>query len=210
MSLDIRSRGPRSLCAVAQRGNGAELSGRPDLGTRGCNSRPSGLGADNILDDLRDGGLNVTGSDNNCGMTDNVSASIQYQGTTTAGVQITSDGKCKARDGTNVVGFGNLPSQYLGFTCTWTNGAETEVKESDMRLNKVEYSWTYSGASFSCSNRWVIEAVTTHERLHTFGIRHVDESSHANLSASSHINGPCQNSESTLGRGDVLGLRTKY
>ena len=50
----------------------------------------------------------------------------------------------------------------------------------------------------------------THERGHTFGLNHVAESGHGNLTMSTIINGTCQASERTLGRGDVIGLDRKY
>ena len=50
----------------------------------------------------------------------------------------------------------------------------------------------------------------THERGHTFGLNHVAETGHGNLTMSPLINGPCQINERTLGRGDVLGLDRKY
>jgi predicted Zn-dependent protease len=55
-----------------------------------------------------------------------------------------------------------------------------------------------------------VKAVMTHERGHTFGINHVSETSHKNMTMSPNINGPCQDSESTLGLGDVEGLRALY
>ncbi|WP_338089092.1 matrixin family metalloprotease [Nannocystis pusilla] len=55
-----------------------------------------------------------------------------------------------------------------------------------------------------------VKAVMTHERGHTFGLGHVGESSHGDLTMSPTINGPCQDSESTLGEGDVAGLRALY
>jgi hypothetical protein len=62
----------------------------------------------------------------------------------------------------------------------------------------------------SCRNRYDLEAVMTHERGHTFGLNHVSESGHGNLTMSTQINGPCQLTERTLGWGDVLGLDNKY
>jgi hypothetical protein len=62
----------------------------------------------------------------------------------------------------------------------------------------------------SCNHRYDLESTVTHERGHTFGLGHVSESNHGNLTMSSASNGACQFSERTLGRGDVLGLANKY
>jgi hypothetical protein len=50
----------------------------------------------------------------------------------------------------------------------------------------------------------------THERGHTLGLGDVSEAYHPNLTMSSQTNGPCQTSERTLGRGDAIGLHSKY
>jgi hypothetical protein len=43
-----------------------------------------------------------------------------------------------------------------------------------------------------------------------YGLDHVAESTHGNLTMSSAINGPCQNQESHLGWGDINGLNVHY
>jgi hypothetical protein len=55
-----------------------------------------------------------------------------------------------------------------------------------------------------------VQGVTTHERGHTFGPGHVSEQSYPNQTMSERINGTCQGSERSLGRGDAVGLNRKY
>jgi hypothetical protein len=63
--------------------------------------------------------------------------------------------------------------------------------------------------SGTCGGRYVIRAVQAHERGHTFGLEHVAESTHGNLTMSEQI-GSCSDQEFWLGRGDVLGMRARY
>lgn len=172
-------------------------------------STPSGSSADAMEAKLKRAATNITASRNSCSMADQVGATQSYLGRTTKAAQITAAAACGASpDGTNVVDFGDLPDGTLGLACVWYDGAGNAV-EADVRFNKVDAKW-YADKPSSCSGRFSVEAVATHEFGHVFGLGHVTESKNGNLTMSPQINGACQNAEATLGRGDVLGLRAKY
>jgi matrixin len=150
-------------------------------------------------------GWNITRGDNNCGLPDGISATHSYRGTTSRGANITSGSRCAARDGRSVVAFGDLAG-YLGMACWWTRNGS--IVEGDVKLNSFEYRW-YALRPRGCRNRWSIEAAATHEIGHVFGLRHVSERFHPTLTMSPLIKA-CQDSEATLGLGDILGLQTLY
>lgn len=182
-------------------------------------SIPGYLVVDNVETAVREGGTNIITSHNNCGLADNApNAYLQYEGNTPdgVGVDINTDATCQnSSDGYSVVGFGGLPGNFLGRTCVWGFG-ETgfdEVSQGDIRLNQDDFRWTTHGEDNSCwdgVNNWDIESTMTHERGHHFGIAHVDEEYHGSLTMSERSDGPCQTSERTLGRGDVISLNIVY
>jgi hypothetical protein len=155
---------------------------------------------------LREATSNITGGRNDCGLTDAIGVTAQYQGRTSTGTDINATGGCNARDGVSVTGFGDLPGGTLALTCTWSTNAG-EAVESDARINKAEFTWTTDANSASCSNRYGLEAIMTHERGHTFGLGHVAAGSALTMRPGF---GPCDGSAATLGLGDVRGLRQKY
>jgi Matrixin len=167
---------------------------------------PDEVGQDAATGAVKDSAKNITQVDNNCGLGDNVSATQLYEGTTTKSANIGSDSSCLSKDGTSVVSFGNLASSDLAMTCWWTVGNDTV--EADIKLNKTEYSWVVNIGS-NCSTKFSVEAVATHEFGHAFGLGHVTEGSHSALTMSPVIS-TCQNSEATLGLGDVKGLEAQY
>lgn len=171
------------------------------------NASTSPINADNVEDALIEGTKGITRARNSCGMEDNVAATHVYKGRTSTPTQIRNDGTCKAGDGKSVVGFSDLPKGVLAVACTYSTAAGVAI-ESDIRFNKVDHHWTTNPSS-GCSNRFDVQSVMTHERGHSFGLGHVGEANHGALTMSTRIS-PCQKSERTLGRGDVLALRDLY
>lgn len=172
-------------------------------------STPDELTADAAEAAIKAGTANITGSANSCGLADEVGATHEYLGRKSKSANISSAGNCLAKDGDNLVSFGDLPGGVLATACVWYGG-DGVAKEGDIQLNKADFSWTTTPGSGACSQRWSVKAVMTHERGHTFGLDHVSEATHGKLTMSPTIDGPCQDSESTLGAGDVAGLRSLY
>ena len=163
-------------------------------------STPDALARPAVAQILNRSFSNVTNARNDCGRADRISATHEYQGATSRSPN------CRARDGFNVVGFGRLEAGILAVTCFWTDRGR--IVEADVRINSRE-SWALALAGCS-GDRSVLEATITHEAGHVFGLDHVGERRHGRLTMSSYIDGPCQNSEATLGRGDMLGLEQIY
>lgn len=147
---------------------------------------------------------------NDCGRVGTIPGANQavYAGTTATAPGINSgDATCSVNDGANVVGWGYLPSGILGVTCTWWNS--TRITETDQRYS-TRYSWWLSSSFVGCSGRWDLEGVATHETGHSFGMGHVSEATYPLQTMSTNLNGTCQGSERTLGRGDHVGLDLRY
>lgn len=170
-----------------------------------ASTTPSGLSATGVLAILKRGFANIAGARNDCGRGDRVSLATSYLGNTSSKIGVTSGGRCATGDGRNVVGFGSLPEGVLGVTCI--RSSDGRVTEIDIRINSAT-RWAL--ALTGCTNRYLLEAVTTHEVGHAVGLSHVSESSHGRLTMSTHLNGTCQNAESTLGLGDLRGLEALY
>jgi hypothetical protein len=163
-------------------------------------STPSGLSKSSVANMLQKAFNNVTGANNDCGRADNISATHQYLGTTTRSPN------CNARDSHNVVGFGRLDFGVLAVTCYWINSGK--IVEADMKITTRE-SWALSMGTCH-GNMPLLEATITHEAGHVFGLDHVGERKHGRLTMSPFLDGPCNNNESTLGLGDMLGLESLY
>ncbi len=174
-------------------------------------STPPELSTRDAVGAIRRAGARVVNTESNCRMGDRVPAGLDYGGKTNQKANV--DGfSCKNNDENSVVAFGDLPSGILAVTCNWgiVGPGYDETVASDIKVNKGDVQWTTSPGSRSCRGMWDLEGVMTHERGHTFGLGHVSETGHGNLTMSTNINGACQMAERTLGRGDVLGLGNKY
>jgi hypothetical protein len=189
-------------------------------------SFPGELDTANTIQAIRDAGTNITTVNNDCGFGDSVSATIAYDGTTSHGVDMHQDASdtttCDSssnRDGVSVVGFGTVRVSGIPLragTCTWasSNGL---VLESDLRYNKTDFNWVVNPGS-SCSGKFGVEDVGTHERGHTFGLDHPDIAGYSpsqyDWLTMAPIAYQCQDSHwnhrSTLGLGDKNGLKSLY
>jgi hypothetical protein len=177
------------------------------------NTTPDELTRKAAVRALRNGGANIANTRSSCRMGDRVPERLTYQGRINKLAQIDASSHCNGNDGESVVSFGRLPGNILAMTCVIMalNGSGyNPVLSSDTKLNKTHVNWTTNPNSRSCRGRYDLEGIMTHERGHTFGLDHVSESSHGKLTMSTRINGPCQSSERSLGRGDVFGLDRKY
>jgi len=142
---------------------------------------------------------NITSEHNDCGRAARISVTANFLGNTRR------KPGCTSRDGHNVIGFGRLPRGILAVTCYWTRNGK--MIEADMKINNRE-AWALSLKG--CRRAVMLEATITHEAGHVFGLAHVGERRHGRLTMSTYIDGLCENQESTLGLGDMLGLEALY
>jgi len=168
-------------------------------------STPSGFNVAAVESVLVRSFNNITGSDNNCGRPDMVSAHNSYEGRTQRLASVSRFGLCSRRDDRNVVSFGTLPRGVLAVTCT--RHFRNRIVEADIRINS-RYEWALNASA--CSNQELLEPTVTHEVGHVFGLAHVGERRHPLLTMSTRSDGPCSNAASTLGLGDMLGLEALY
>ena len=170
-----------------------------------ASSTPDEIGSGETRMAIERAFANITGAHNDCGLTDRVSAQAEFQGNTDRAPDISGAGSCLVPDDQNTIGFGRLSFGIAGVTCWWFIG--DRIVESDMRLNS-RLDWATKLGD--CDDALMVEAVATHEAGHVFGLRHVGEAKHGRLTMSTHIDGTCENAESSLGLGDVLSLQVNY
>jgi hypothetical protein len=172
------------------------------------NSIPNELTKKQATGGLKTSVKNITGANNDCGMADQVSAKASYKGSTTSSSDVTAGLQCNAQPNMkNVTEFGPINTDgVLAATCTYSTGAGGDIGAASVRIN-TGYKWWVSGG---CTSAIGLKATMTHEYGHAFGMGHVDEANHGNLTMSTNINSDCSNFEASLGRGDVLGLNGLY
>jgi hypothetical protein len=112
---------------------------------------------------------------------------------------------CGRYNTTNVVAFGNLPGNLLGWTCYWWLGSG-HLSAADIMMDTGQALTTHLPRH--CVNRWDFEGALTHEFGHAYGLAHTG-SGHANLTMQHELS-PCSTYARTLGLGDWLGMRKMY
>jgi hypothetical protein len=165
---------------------------------------PRGLDADRVVEIIERSFDNIANAWNDCGLPDNIEISSRYAALTNA--EPCPD---RATDEINVVGFQHLPpreASFLAYVCPY-DGRPTSWR-TDMVIN-ADVPWALSLEECGAFDE-LLEATITHEVGHIFGLGHVGERRHGQMTMSTRSNGPCATDEITLGLGDVLGLEAIY
>ncbi|MFF1546268.1 matrixin family metalloprotease [Streptomyces sp. NPDC058291] len=152
----------------------------------------------------------ITAVRNDCGYEDTVDARVRYLSTTAKEAGIDHEARCVRRDGLSVWDAGDIGPEAVATTCSWSRPAShgpDELLEADVRFNTHDYAFT-DDPSGACTDAYDLRSVATHEAGHVFGLGH-SGAGHENLTmyASSFA---CSTAARTLGKGDVLGLRSLY
>ncbi|MFJ8112826.1 matrixin family metalloprotease [Streptomyces sp. NPDC096132] len=147
---------------------------------------------------------------NDCGLPDTIRARARFLAATGHEAGIDHRARCTARDGLSVWDAGDLSSDSVATTCSWSRPVSRgpdRLIEADVRFNIEDYRFTDS-PSGGCDDAYDIRSVATHEAGHVFGLGHAGPG-HENLTMypSSFA---CSTTARTLGKGDVLGLRSLY
>ncbi|MGW2832660.1 hypothetical protein [Streptomyces sp. NPDC001286] len=153
---------------------------------------------------------NITDSYNNCGYSDSVGARANFLSETSYEADINTNSQCTDRDGLSTWDAGDLKAGVVAATCSWTwpmPGVKNDLREADVRYNTHDYDFTDRPTS-SCVNKYDVRSVGTHEAGHVFGLGHVG-AGHENLTMYTN-SFKCQTIARTLGKGDVLALRSIY
>ncbi|MEU2283596.1 matrixin family metalloprotease [Streptomyces sp. NPDC013178] len=153
----------------------------------------------------------ITGTRNDCGYGDAVGARAKYHSRTYHEADIDREARCTARDGVSVWDAGDLTADVVATTCSWSrtvpDGGLDWLKEADVRFNTTDYTFTNTPTA-DCKNAYDIRSVATHEAGHVFGLSHVGPGHEGQTMYTNSF--ACSTSARTLGRGDVLGLRSIY
>lgn len=162
----------------------------------------------------------ITSADSPCTSGDGVSATFNFMGWDSHESDMDDDtGDClwtgdSGDDTVSTVDVNPLPSGALGRAC-WIGpngpGSNGNLVEGDIGLRSLS-PWTYLPGEASCFNypaKYSVRATLTHEMGHIFGLAHVANDSQRYLTMYPRQD-RCDNSISTLGRGDVDGLRALY
>ncbi len=151
---------------------------------------------------------------NSCGLADQSSATQRYLGETTLAPNITKSGttlSCGNPDGHSVIGWGAIAGEQLAFTCTYAqdDGTNTfRIVEADQRYDNTNRNWySGNGVPASCTDRWSLRGVATHEFGHAYGLGHTPAECNQVMSPTGD---PCTSALRKFGNGDVRGIRDLY
>jgi hypothetical protein len=149
---------------------------------------------------------NVVTGQSRCGVSRSALVTSQtYKGSSTGVAQISSTASCTGNDGVSVTSWGVLPTNTLGYTCVYYKTSTGAVLSSDMMLNSTK-KWFVGAVPAGCTDSFDLESVVAHERGHTAGLSHVDQTAHPRQTMSPRTLA-CTTYKRLLGGGDLKGLQ---
>lgn len=158
-----------------------------------------------VVRQIRVANGNMRKGRNSCGKPRITAPASHYLGRTSKKPNIGAAGPtCRTGNTVNVVAFGNLPGNLLGWTCYWYIGKR--MVGTDMLLDNGKSLSTKLPSP--CANQWDFEGTVTHEWGHAYGLGHTGDG-HGNLTMQ-HLLRPCSKYARTLGLGDWLGMKKMY
>ena len=172
-----------------------------------ADSTPDQYDRDAVLAVLERSVNNIATAFNDCGLADNVDIEAIYKGPT-------REPPCgeEGTYGLNVIGFGEVPERLgantIAYTCPYEDNVTGDYVEADIAINR-DVDWAMSLEDCQGFEE-LLEATITHEVGHVFGLDHVTERRHGDLTMSTRSNGACTDDEISLGLGDVLALEELY
>jgi hypothetical protein len=170
-----------------------------------------GLAAGRVLVAAKRAARIITGSTNDCGLPDKVSAKTYYLGRTSRRAS-----ECHGtRDGRNVLAVqgGNPGFGLLAMACyrylIYHGEKRHRIIESDVEVYSYQ-RWTDDADGPTCDDQYDLVGTLAHEIGHVFALDHVAKDRAQNLTMAPVSAPPCNGAGTTLGRGDVLSLRKLY
>ncbi|WP_234330146.1 matrixin family metalloprotease [Streptomyces acidiscabies] len=177
----------------------------------GDGAMPGGLSRDAARKVFEEAISTITGERNDCGIGGGGGPRARFLSATGREAGIDREGRCSSRDGVSVWDAGELPEDVVAVTCSWAvtmpDGGANDLIEADVRFNTRHHRFT-DAPGVRCADAYDVRAVGTHEAGHVFGLGHVGVG-HENLTMYTN-SFACSSRARTLGRGDVLGLRSLY
>lgn len=192
-----------------------------------ASSTPSGLSQAGVSADLQHGAAVISNTSSPCYSNDVNPVTQEFKGNYSGAGNVNANNTCDSpsdfsgTDMVNSVAFGPIDnSNVLAQTCLWlaTGGKVTIRGELSWRIVGADirfddnHNWETSGEACTSSGtglEYSIDGVATHEFGHVWGMGHVTEADHGNLTMSTN-SAPCEFSQSALGIGDVSGIGHLY
>ncbi len=152
--------------------------------------------------------MDMSRGTNRCGYPANIKATSRYVGPSHWAPQVGVSGACAGNpDSISVAGWKALSGGYLAYTCTYFSGST--VTTSDVAIS-TRFAWyTTAATPRTCRGSYDLRSVMLHERGHTYGIGHVDQSAHSPEVMTPSLS-PCTITKRALARGDYTALVQKY